>query len=142
MGAQQSGPWRKEDRIFTDRAVLLLRDVDGHLRDLQNAGLPTSPFSWLVGAHLPEIYGIISKKPAGISRHRKTHSPRGPYLRFVKSVLGALNVTGTHSDETIVRAFTVNKSLSTAARAAAAASAQRELDRFYSRKADLYANCC
>jgi hypothetical protein len=124
----------------------LLNDVDHQLKALQNSGLPTSPFAWLDGAHLAQIFENFLKRPAGISRHRKKHNPRGPYLRFVKSVLGALSETnnyrGTHSDETIVRAFTTNKSLSTAAKAAAAASAQRELDRFYSRKADLYANCC
>jgi hypothetical protein len=148
MAASSQGRWRQEDRRLTEGTEHLLLDLESQLRDLERSALPTSSFEWLVGAHLPAIYEKFFDQQAGISRHRKKHSVKGPFLRFAKATLLELGVERkkgeAYADETISRAFTTDSSLARAAKLAAdaAASARGELGSFYSRKSNLLSNSC
>jgi hypothetical protein len=116
LTARSSAQWRNEDKGLRDSAKLLLENIRSQLNEVRNAGLPTSKQAWLVGAHLREIYEIFIQLPAGISRSRNEgHAPTGPYLRFARSTLQALNARNLksplYSDESILRAFSTNNSL-------------------------------
>jgi hypothetical protein len=66
-----------------------------------------SPFEWLVGERLPQVFERHFKRPAGLSRTKGKLG--GPYIRFVRQVLIELDITKNgrpFTDEAIGKALT------------------------------------
>ena len=74
----------------------LIREIDGHLRwnekgpakAMQQNLSNRSPFEWIAGNYLADVYQLIfDRKPA--------YSPDGPFVRFVEATLHELEITNS-----------------------------------------------
>lgn len=81
-------------------------EEDGPLKAYQRSFKTRSPFEWLVGNFLPDIYDLIFFKEPGLSKS-------GPFIRFAEAVLKEFGIKRNgkaYSRASITRALTNDRS--------------------------------
>jgi len=82
-------------------------------RSLNALELSRSPFEYLAGERLPQIFSEHFKRKIGVSRAADTGRAQGPLFRFVRAGVDLLNITHNgkrYQDEAIVKAIRDTKS--------------------------------
>jgi hypothetical protein len=88
-----------------DHGIKCDTEPDGASKAYQDSFKIRSPFEWLVGYYLPDVFTLLNVAP--VTDQKNFLSRRGTYIRFVQSILAELRIGvdgHPYSLDTVVRA--------------------------------------